>query len=207
MIRSLISFVLIMLTGCGTTGTVVVRSSPSDANVFLFDVRSGQNAVLGKTPLTFKKDLAKDSKSDVLQIRIEKDGFETRHASVAAFGSQTTYVDVKLSSVLGAKSDLHKAFEVNRQLMAEANRLAVNKRYAEALTRIDKVLETDPKNDEAHAARGSVLYLMKDIEGAELAWRKSLEINPGNDSVRAALVDLNLGMTDKNRSPASAGGK
>ncbi len=118
-------FAILSLAACSSLGTVVVRSNPPDANVYLFDPNTGQNAALGKTPLTFNKSLAKDTKSEVLQIRIEKEGFEAKHASVAAFGRQTTYVDIKLSSVLGANADLHRAFEVNRQLMLEANRLAL----------------------------------------------------------------------------------
>jgi lipoprotein NlpI len=207
-VRPLLIFVSsLMLTACSSLGTVVVRSNPPEANVFLFDSTTGQNSVLGKTPLTFSKNVGKATKSEVLQIRIEKDGFEAKQASIAAFGRQTTYVDIKLSSVLGANAELHRAFEVNRQLMLEANRLAASKRYADALTRVDKVLETDPKNDEAHAARGSILYLMKDFDSAQSAWRKALEINPGNDLVRASIVDLNLGLKDKNRSPASTGGR
>jgi Flp pilus assembly protein TadD len=91
--------------------------------------------------------------------------------------------------------------------MIEANRLAAAKRFSEALVRVEKVLETDPKNDEAYAAKGSLMYLMKDYEGAQGAWRKALELNPSNDMVRASLVDLNLNMDAPNRSPAGAEGQ
>ncbi len=195
------------LSGCATTGTVVVRTNPPDANVYLFDTKTGSSSILGKSPLTFSKDLAAANGAEVFQIRVEKEGFETKYSSIAAFGKDTTYVDLKLSSPLSSNDEVRKAFEVNRQLMQEATRLAAGKRFSEALLRVEKVIETDPKNDEALAAKGSVLYLMKDYEGAQTAWKKSLEVNPSNESVRGSLVDLNINMDSKSRSPASTEGQ
>lgn len=191
--------------GCATYGTVVVRSNPPEANVYMFDLKTGQNALLGKTPMTFSKKVAADKSADVIQLRIEKDGFESKYASVATLGKQTTYIDIRMSSAISANADLRKAFEVNRQLIMEANRLAASRRFSEALARVEKVLEVDPKNDEAHAAKGSLMYLMKDYEGAQVAWKKALELNPSNDAVRASLVDLNIGLDSPNRSPSSQG--
>lgn len=192
---------------CASRGTVVVRTNPSDAKVYIVDTKTGDNSLMGQTPLTFSKKLAEEKDSEVFQLRIEKDGFESKYASVAAFGKETTYVDVKLSSVLSANGDIRKAFETNRQLMSEATRLAAGKRFSEALARIEKVIETDPKNDEAHAAKGSLMYLMKDYNGAHSAWKKALEINPSNDSVRASLVDLNLSLNSQQRNPADEEGQ
>lgn len=204
MTRILLSISATVMVGCTSFGTVVVRSNPPDANVFIFDSKTGQNSLMGKTPMTFSKSLATGKQADVFQLRFEKEGFESKFAAVSAFGRETTYVDVKLSSTQSANSDVRRAFEVNRQLMIEANRLAAAKRFSEALVRVEKVLETDPKNDEAHAARGSLMYLMKDFDGARVAWQRALEINPSNDMVRSSLVDLNLNLVSPKRSPANS---
>ncbi|NJL24586.1 MAG: hypothetical protein HC902_05060 [Calothrix sp. SM1_5_4] len=50
-----LSLILLFQLGCATHGTVVVRTDPPEATVYLFDLKSGQNALLGKTPLTFSK--------------------------------------------------------------------------------------------------------------------------------------------------------
>ena len=205
--RLLLCLASLQLVACATSGTVVVRSNPPDANVFMFDSNTGQSSLLGKTPVTFSKELAEEKHSDIFQLRIEKEGYESKFTSVAAFSRETTYVDLQLSSSLAVNNDLKKAFELNRQLMQEANRLASSKRFSEALTRVEKVLETDPKNDDAQAAKGSLLYLMKDFEGAQNAWKKALENNPSNEMVRSSLIDLNLSLEGPKRSPANKGGK
>lgn len=196
--------VLLAITGatisCASKSTVVVRSSPADAAVYFVDSASGQNALVGRTPLTFDRETHRKPGSEVIQLRIEKDGFEPRYTAVAAFGGETTFVDLKLANAGVAKAELRQSFELSRSLLAEANRLVLAKRFSEALTRIEKVIEMDPRNSEAVAAKGSVLYLMKDYEGARTSWTRALELNPGFDSVRSSLVDLTLNQAD--RSPA-----
>lgn len=193
---------LFLLLGCATSGSVVVRTEPPQAKVYFVDSVSGQTALLGETPLTFdRREQAKGK--DVIQVRIEKEGFEPKYAAVASFGGETTFVDVKLNSTANASGDIRKAFEASRGMMLEANRLVSAKRFSEALVRIEKVIEIDPRNSEAHAAKGSVLFLMKDLEGAKTSWTRALEINPGYEIVRSSLIELNLQGV---RSPAGAGG-
>jgi tetratricopeptide (TPR) repeat protein len=191
-------------TACTTASKVVVRSEPIDAKVYLVDTNSGQNALIGNTPLAFDREAKTQAGKDVLQLRIEKEGFEPRYAAVASFGGETTFVDVKLNSVSVANEDIRKSFELSRSLLVEANRLVVAKRFSEALTRTEKILEMDPKNAEAHAAKGSILFLMKDLDGAKQSWTRSLELNPSSEGVRASLIDLSL--QDVGRQPTSNGG-
>lgn len=204
--NKLIFVVLVLfLSACASTGKVVVRTDPPDTSVFLVDNQSGQNALLGKTPFSFDREIAAKKGSEVIQLRFEKEGFEPKYSAVASFGQQTTFLDVKMSSIAMASGEMRQAFELARSLLTEANRLVLNKRYSEALTRIEKLLEMDPKNAEAVAAKGSILYLMKDFEGAHQAWTKALELNPGYETVRASLVELNL-QNSILRTPTSQGG-
>lgn len=188
------------LAGCASTGTVVVRSSPPDAQVYFVDPQSGQNALIGKTPLTFDRAQKAQKGSEVIQLRIEKEGYEPKYAAVASFGGETTFVDAQLASVGVAKGEVRQAFEMSRTLLSEANRLVLGKRFSEGLVRVEKVLEMDPKNFEAHAAKGSILYLMRDYDGARQSWSRALELNPGYETVRASLIELNL--KNSERSPA-----
>lgn len=200
----LLIHLVLSLASCVSAGSVVVESSPAEANVFLLDSKTGTSSLIGKTPLTFSKELAKDKDSDIFQLKLEKEGFESKHTSVASLGHETTFLNIQMSSVLSSNSELRKAFEVNRQLLNEASRLAMNKRFSEALLRIEKILETDPKNDDAFAAKGSLLYLMKDYSGAEQAWKASLQLNPANENVRSSLVDLNISTDAAQRKPAAS---
>lgn len=204
--RSLVAGLTLFSLGCSTVGKVVLNTDPPQSQVYLVDVNTGQVALLGETPMAFSKNLPEGKGAEVLQLKIEKEGFETKYTSVASFGDETTYLDLKMGSLLDANNNLRKAFETNRQLMTDANRLAASRRFSEALTRVERVIEGDPKNDEAWAAKGSLLYLMKDYDGALNSWKKSLEMNPNNESVRASILDLNMSLKHK-REPAQAGGK
>jgi tetratricopeptide (TPR) repeat protein len=192
-----------MLTiSCASTSQVIVRSQPVDATVYFVDTKTGQNAFLGKTPLTIEKENYQQQ-GEVIQLRVEKDGFEPKYTAVASFGGQTTFLDIRLNTVSQGKSEMRQAFEASRVLLAEANRLVIIKRFSEALSKVEKILEMDPKNADAYSAKGSILYLMKDFDGAEQSWTRALELNPSLQQVRTAIIDLNLNRPDRN--PASTG--
>jgi tetratricopeptide (TPR) repeat protein len=161
--------------------------------VYLVETRSGQAALIGSTPLSFSRDEKRSDGSEVIQLRVEKEGHRPRTPAVAAFGNGTTYLDVKLPPAGVADEEIRKSFDKLRAHLEAAQRLALANRYSEALAELEQATALDPKNAEAHAARGSVLYLMKDLEGARESWTKALEINPNMDNVRASLIDLNLG--------------
>lgn len=199
------------VSGCATiksvlvpTGQVVVRSQPGQASVYYLDPKSGQGALIGKTPLTFAREEHARESSELIQLRIEKEGYEPRYAAVTAFGRETTYLDLTLVQPFVAKGELREAFEQARRGMEETNRLLLAKRYSEALIAVEKVLQLDPKNAEAQAAKGSVLYLMKDYEGASSSWTRALELNPSFDSVRESLIQLSN--ERPSRAPAATGG-
>ncbi len=202
----------LFLTACATlgvgfgqgAGAVVVRTTPPNATVYYLDQKTGQGALVGKTPLTFNRHDHATEGNELIQLRIEKEGFEPRYAAVTAFGSETTYLDLTLQQPLVAKGELREAFEQSRRLMDEVNRLLLSKRFTEGLIAVEKVLELDPKNADAHAAKGSVLYLMKDYDGANSSWIHALELNPGMDSVRESLIQMSN--ERPSRSPAQTGG-
>lgn len=186
---------------CTSTGSVVVRSQPPAAKVYYIDMESGQSALIGETPLTFnRRDHAKGK--DVIQLRVEKEGFQSAYSAVASFSGETSFVDLKLATLQSAKAEVQQAFDAARSLLAEANRLVLGQRFSEALARVEKVIELDPRNAEALAAKGSVLFLMKDLEGARDSWTRSLELNPAQSSVRESLLDLSVQLNGS-RMPAS----
>jgi hypothetical protein len=193
-----------LILSCTTPGKVVVRSKPENATVYFLDGKSGQSALVGKTPLTFDRSNANPNGNELIQLRIEKDGFEPRYAAVTAFGQETTFLDLTLQQPMVAKGEVRAAFEESRHLMEEVNRLLLNKRYSEALMATEKMLQLDPKNAEAHAAKGSVLYLMKDYDGASSSWTHALELNAAFDSVRESLIHLSN--ERPSRGSASVGG-
>lgn len=84
--------------------------------------------------------------------------------------------------------------------------------YTKALEQIDKALALDEFSNNAWLLKGSVKYLMKDYEGAKLAWERTLKLDPYNKVAYQYLSDvykrLNLDPLPKTgaelRYPASA---
>lgn len=53
----------------------------------------------------------------------------------------------------------------------------------EALAKIDRALQLDEFSSQAWMIKGSIKYLMKDFEGAKLAWEQSLKLDPYNKNL------------------------
>ncbi|ASD65029.1 tetratricopeptide repeat protein [Bdellovibrio bacteriovorus] len=83
--------------------------------------------------------------------------------------------------------------------------------YQKALDQIDKALQLDEYSNNGWLLKGSVKYLMKDYQGARLAWERTLKLDPYNKVAYQYLSDvykkLNLGPLPTNgtemRYPAS----
>ncbi|MCB0367899.1 MAG: tetratricopeptide repeat protein [Bdellovibrionales bacterium] len=204
-LNPLISIMVLFLSACSTTSHVVIRSEPSAAKVFFIDKRTGQNALLGTTPISFERDFSNKNNDQIMQLRIEKDGFEPKNTAIASFGGQDTFVDIRLNTVASSKKEISDAFEKSRVLLSQINRLVLTNRYSEALLNIEKILELDPKNSEALSAKGSVLFLMKDFDGARKFWTQALDLNPNLENVRSSLIEMSL--NGNNRMPATQGGQ
>ena len=63
-------------------------------------------------------------------------------------------------------------------------------RYALALPHFDAVLAAQPGFAPAHAARGSALEALGDIQGAEAAYRRAVELQPGHLAAISGLASL-----------------
>tara|TARA_B110000881_G_C18592737_1_gene529174 strand:+ start:2218 stop:2841 length:624 start_codon:yes stop_codon:yes gene_type:complete len=84
------------------------------------------------------------------------------------------------------EEDLGKAL----RLLSSAQQLAVDKDYLEALTEVDKAISAAPRLAQAHALKGSVLYKMKKVSDAKVAWAQALEIDPSYKAVQKVLTRL-----------------
>jgi Flp pilus assembly protein TadD len=60
-------------------------------------------------------------------------------------------------------------------------------KYEAAVWTADEVLRIEPANVTALELQGSAFFLMKDRRRAEAAWRRALEIEPGNAALRSLL--------------------
>ncbi len=82
--------------------------------------------------------------------------------------------------------------DYNRALFSlqEAQRLFSLKRYTQALVEINKSIDAAPNLALAHAIKGSVYYMLQNMNQAKISWEKALELDPSMDNVRAILYRL-----------------
>ncbi|MDE3058763.1 MAG: hypothetical protein KGJ59_12490 [Bacteroidota bacterium] len=82
--------------------------------------------------------------------------------------------------------------DYNRALysLQEAQRLFSLKRYTEALVAINRSIDAAPNLALAHAIKGSVYYMLQNMNQAKISWEKALELDPSMDNVRAILYRL-----------------
>ena len=83
-------------------------------------------------------------------------------------------------------ADYNKALD-NLQ---EAQNLFSERRYLQALSEINKSVETAPNMALAYAVRGSIYYMLREFPEAKLSWEKALELDPSMDNVRAILYRM-----------------
>ena len=65
-----------------------------------------------------------------------------------------------------------------------------DRRYNEALREINRSIESAKNIALAHAVKGSVLFMLRDMEGAKKSWERALELDPTMDNVRAILLRM-----------------
>lgn len=82
--------------------------------------------------------------------------------------------------------------DYNRALssLQESQRLFSLKRYTEALVEINKSIAAAPNLALAHAIKGSVYYMLQNMNQAKISWERALELDPSMDNVRAILYRL-----------------
>lgn len=69
-----------------------------------------------------------------------------------------------------------------------------NDRADEAMDKLDKAIEADPKNASLYAVKGNLLERKKDLEGAKNVYKKAIEVDPNNFDAY-----YNLGVLEYNR--------
>ncbi len=82
--------------------------------------------------------------------------------------------------------------DYNRALnsLQEAQNLFSERRYAQALSEINKSVDAAPNMALAYAVRGSIFYMLRQFPEAKLSWEKALELDPSMDNVRAILYRM-----------------
>lgn len=192
------------LAACGPR--LIVRSTPSEAEVSFHAPDSAEVKKLGKTPLELSssefKHLTGSALSDggYVGLVLEKRGYRTEHYLLPAtqFGTVLTGVDVRLQEGARDEETAHELL----QILFTAQKFAMQGQYERAHMDLDRALKISPQFARALSLRASVYYLQGKYEDSLKYFEDAIKVDPGMDDVLKMIVKVRKKL---NRSVASDG--
>lgn len=183
------ALLLLLATGCASS-SYVLSSNPAGVNVYYLDAKSQQKQLLGATPVEYKKSAL--PKDEAFVLKFEKDGFFPQDVPIAPTDDMRTTVSVTMKSDPALAKQPN--FELNQLVLRlfKAQEMIYKKRYQAAIIEIDQLLRDKPDLVQAHVMKGTSYYLLNEMPSALQAWKKALEIDPGNKELLKFLADRNI---------------
>lgn len=134
----------------------------------------------------------------IYRVTATKDGFQGGYIDVRIGLGDATYLpDLKLLSAAAARTAAAGGAEVEksntelRQMVKDAQALAAEKKYDEAIAAFQGVLARNVASpEEVHFRIGQLQAEKKDWAGAEASFLKALEIKPGHSGVTLELANV-----------------
>ena len=170
---------LFIFGGCAS-GNLRVQSEPSGADVYI--ATPGQSPrKLGQTPLEVPASTS--LRTEAAQIMISKEGFrqETVVMPASTF-EKSANIDVKLSEAKlpATCQDFGGAVQEIARGVAESQSFMQAKNLDRAEQTLNRLTEKFDNVSVLFDLLGNVHYLRRDLDRALTAYRKSIELRPGN---------------------------
>lgn len=165
-----ITFILFSTFLSCSSGKYVIKSEPSDVNVYLND------KLVGKTPLNIPtKDLPEEAN---LQFNFVKENYGELKTIVPGPRVATLGEDI----VVRIPKQENTTELINRRMaeILHAHDLAIHNHISESLESIERLISEDPKLVSAQLLKATVMFLGKNYSGAEDQYEKVLEMDPSN---------------------------
>ena len=187
---------LIIFSACSTTA-IQIKSSPSDAEVYVKPMGKGEVQRLGTTPLiSSSAQLEKaNAGSGPVLLELKKDGYQTYRTLI----TETQNVDLALNLELLPITGLEDHEKLNSLLdrVFQGQQLARRGNLNEALTQLKTVEKEAPQLAATYEIEGGIFYLQKKYREALNAYSQALKYNPKNiESIRMrSLLEKSLGIS------------
>jgi len=179
---ALLCFLAVNLVSCSTTYQFVTR--PEGASVFHHE--DGSKALLGTTPLSFKKS---GLPSDVpFSVVFEKQGYEPLNLMITPTDNSHTTVTATMKPGARDGND-PESIRIRRILkhVFKVQEHVATKRYTDALILIRELEKEEPNLAETYVIKGSVYLMLNDNSQAKIAWERALTLDSTLDDVRIQL--------------------
>lgn len=185
------SYLLLGLTCC--TPVLTVRSSPTDANVFLL-TDNGNRQPLGQTPLnTSYSELEKYSPlasvtGELITISVEKENYEEKMILIpmAKMGLSSATVQVRLKSVEDGTATADQLL----QWLHNAQKFANGGNYPRAIEEVDKAIGKNPKFIRGLSMKGSIYFVQGQFDESLVWYEKALALDSGFDEAVKMIAEI-----------------
>jgi len=175
---------LITLTACSTTNDNIEQPAPQ---VVATDAEGNPLGILTleHQGLNYQSKVAFNVLGSDIIFEMETDEEINAEDQFSNQDNLDLFEDI-LDEEESTPEDMGKAL----RLLSEAQQLAVDTHYPEALAEVEDAIKAAPSLAQSHALKGSVYYKMKDYTAAKIAWEQALELDPAYEDVQKALTRL-----------------
>lgn len=207
--RTFSYFVMVFVfVGCATS-KIVIKSEPSESEVYVRAVGSEEKKTIGKTPLTTSySEIREATKIDpasgeFFELVIEKDDFQAQRLLIPAarMGHVETIVLAKLKSSESEGKTVHRLL----QHLFNAQKLANDREYERAQLELDKAFAIDAKFARGMSLRGSILFIQQKYEDSLKWFQKALDTDPQFEDAVKMISQIKNIMNGPKRGVSSEG--
>jgi hypothetical protein len=184
----------LLVCGCSSTPQIKIQSAPEGAQVMSRSA-DGNVKSLGKTPLEISSREVGDAQR-LSALIVTKEGFEDQHILLGRDrGGESYDINIRLVTktedpkVMDAKTRQERL----AKMMVQAHNFITAKRYDEARSLLNTVVQEYPHVSVGYDLLGTLSYLQKDLKGALNFYERSFVINPENVETKQ-MVDRLKGM-------------
>ncbi len=187
----LIILISLAMSSCGT---LVVRSSPPEADVSIMMPGKEIAQPLGKTPYEEDIDKLEDMVNEgTVVIIVEKRGYTPQPFIVPNLGHGRLEIEANLLPNLPSN---YKEVNTIISHTLEAERFLIEKRTAEALKVAEKIKELNRNIVAAYEIEATAHFLDNKFKESRFAWIRALELEPNNPEGQTmlALIEQKMGI-------------
>ena len=193
----LLIIILFVLIGCGGQ-EITIKSTPSDADIFIKVLGKDEEERIGKTPMTLSPETVKklgDPAKSLTVIDIRRPGYIHEQLLINDFGSTVVEYSFKLEQNSIANI-IDKIDDVGGRLF-EAQRLMRAGGYEESIKILKELDKKFPFSSLINELIGGAFYLKKDFKSSLLHYDLAYKYNPSNvDSFKMMkFLEKELGVT------------
>ena len=176
----LLKVLLLFLIGCGGQ-EITIKSTPSEADIFIKVLGKQEEERIGKTPLTLSAETVKklgDPAKSLTVIDIRRQGYIHEQLLINDFGS--TIVEYNFNLEPNAIANIIDKIDKVGEKLFEAQRLMRAGGYEESINILKELDKNFPFSSLINELIGGAYYLKKDFKTSLLHYDLAYKYNPAN---------------------------